>query len=328
MQSIEAGVSWQKGCWPSVRAGDTSALSIAELESLVAAQKEHNRTLASDDELHEFFHSLDAEALTAFASRLQGRIVQETEVLERFARLGLDPFAPDLLSLPLPCPVQVVPVDEAPEVLGGAQACYRDGTIMLAGDLPDLATRLTALATRGVVANDLFHEVFHSLQDGGAEFYSLADVLDSVTALAEGISDHKTALAEAHAWLASLPGFRHDLIANVVSGCYQLDGEALRVAIDLVYGLGALGLDDAEIGRLVAQATWNPDQGHYLELAAERERLLARNGWSSDDLAAAVARRHLLERLQVVRSIGIAREMARELWEAPAPAEDPAPAVG
>ena len=305
---------WQVFSWPSVKAEDVAGLSSAELEMLVSAQKEHNQAIGCAEDLHESISCLSERDLHTLATRLHECIVAETDLLERFIRLGLDPFTPDLLELPLPYPVVVMPEASAC-ALSGARACYRQGIIHLAGEPPSLAERIALLATRGIIANDLFHEVFHGLQDDGQDFHSLEEVLDAVAASEVGVPDHKVAVAEAHAWLCCLPGFRHDLIAEVIGGCYRIEGRGLRAAIDLVYGLAVLGLDDEQIGKLVAQATWCPERGIYVELERERERLLALAGWTLGDLADAIARQHLLDRLQVMRAVGIARELAREMMD-------------
>jgi hypothetical protein len=301
---------WQVARWPSVKARDVDSLSFAELEALLLAQKDHNRDLGSHDEHGDLFSDLPEAELNDLAMAVQARVVAETDLLDRFSRLGLDPFAPDLLSLPLPYPVILAPATDSAVIQGGVRAFYRQGCIHLAGAPPSLAERLALLSSRGIIGNDLFHEVFHGLQDDGTEFHSLEEVLDAVVSSESGLPDHKVAVAEAHAWLRCLPGFRHDLIAEVVGGCYAIEGTGLRTAIELVFSLAVLGLDDEEIGQLVAQATWCPEMGSYVELEMERQRLLALAGWTLGDLGEAIARQHLLERLHVMRAIGIARESA------------------
>jgi len=301
--------------YPSVKTEDLAALSLGELQSLLEAQKEYNRSLPGDKTLRSFFAALSDEELLKYVALLQTRLERETELLERFTRLGLDPFAADLMDLPLQFPL--LTADDAADgctLTDGAQACYRGGAIYLASPPPPLAERLTLLACRGIIGNDVFHEVFHGLQDGVELFHSLEDVLNTA---ALGDDQAKVALAEAHAWLRCLPGFRHEVLMDVIGASYNIERrEHLQVAFELLYSLVVLGLSDEEIGRLVGHARWCEKKQSYLELEQARARLLAANGLSPADLAEAVERSKVIERLQAVRAIGIARELVQAYRQA------------
>lgn len=292
----------------SLKTADLADLSLEELELLLEEEKEYNRALPDKAALAEFFKGLSHEELLAFVAELQARLENETELLDRFTRLGLDPFAPDLLCVPLPFPLEVHAPGEVPVA---SRAFFQDGTIHLNSTLPTLRERLVLLASRGIISNDLFHEVFHGLQEGITLYSSVEDVIADV--VGEGKGEARKALAEAHAWLCCLPGFRHDVLIKAISASYKIDDERqLEEAFDLLYSLSVLGLSDEEIGSLVGCASWCEQHETYKELAKERERIMAEAGITEADLERAMERRQLIERLQGVRAMGIARELVQQ----------------
>ena len=298
---------------PTVKACDLALLSIPQLEELLEQEKDYNQSLPSGDELRVFFESLSNDQLHLYVDALQQRLSAETELLDRFARLGLDPFAADLAQAELPFPVRRVPREQAPDGAAGlVNAYYRNGAIHVVAEPPTLAKRLTLLASRGIIGNDIFHEVFHGLQDGVDMYHSLEDVLGAIEA--DDGDQARVALAEAHAWLSCLPGFKQEVLADVIGASYRIDrSEHLEAAFELLYGLAVLGLSDEEIGRLVGAARWCETRGGYVELLDERERLLARSGLSREELDQQVERRKLIERIQALRAVGIARELVQAM---------------
>jgi hypothetical protein len=302
----------------SCRRVDLNDFSLDDLEQLLTREKTHNQQLPGDENLAVFFGQLDPERTTAFVVQLKRRLEKETDILDRFAKLGLDPFAADLLSLPLPFPVKICKADSSDsQALRSARAFFRDGTIHLVSELPSLNERLTNLASRGIIANDLFHEVFHGLQKGLGAYRSIADVLDVIVGADDGTAC--TALAEAHAWLCCLPGFRHEVLIDVIGSSYNIErDEHLRVAFNLLYSLTVLGLSDEEIGFLVGAASWSEEAGSYSELELERERRRCLAGLSKEGLEMEMQRRMLTERVQGVRAIGITRELVGAFCHEPA----------
>ncbi len=298
------------GGFPTVKAEELCALSTAELEALLQQEKAYNSTLPGGESLRLFFESLGEEELLLFVEALQERIVAETDLLDRFTRLGLDPFAPDLTQLSLPFPLEVVPQEAvAGAALRPVKAWYKEGTIYVLGEAPSLSERLSLLARRGIIGNDVFHEVFHGLQDGVELYHSLDELLET---LGDGGDQAKVALAEAHAWLCCLPGFRHEVLIDVIGASYAIKRrEHLRNAFELLYGLAVLGLNDEEVARLVGRARWCEEKGRYIELHDARQRLLARHGMDKDDLAEQVERQKLIDRIQAIRAVGIARELVQ-----------------
>ncbi|MHB1415785.1 MAG: hypothetical protein ACYC1C_11080 [Chloroflexota bacterium] len=306
----------------SVKSADLALLSYEDLERMLEAEKKNNKAFDCGSDCVSFFEGLSDVELLAYVELLRSRLEEETEMLERFARLGLDPFVPDLLSIPLPYPTRTVEPG-APEVgSAGVAAFYSNGEITVVGEPPSLAERLALLASRGIISNDVFHEVFHGLQDDRTEYTSLADVLEAVERN-EDAEEAKTALAEAHAWLACLPGFRHEVLIDVIGSCYSFEDEKrLGVAFELLYNLIVLGLDDEAIGQLVGEATWCDERRVYPELDQEVERLLELAGMTKADLERERERSHLVERVQAVRAVGIARELVHDLQLARTPASE------
>lgn len=74
----------------------------------------------------------------------------------------------DLLGLPLPNPVTMVSETIARVALGAARACYRQGASTCQAIHPAWE-RPALLASRGIIGNDLTHEVFQCLQDDGKD---------------------------------------------------------------------------------------------------------------------------------------------------------------
>ncbi len=299
------------GGFPTVKAGDLCSLTVADLGALLHEEKAYNAGLPSGESLRQFFVSLGHDELLLFVEALRARMAAETDLLDRFARLGLDPFTPDLTQAPLPFPLEIVPEEEvAGAALRPVKAWYKEGTIYVLGRAPSLSERVSLLARRGIIGNDIFHEVFHGLQDGVELYHSLDELLETLES--DGGDQAKVALAEAHAWLCCLPGFRHEVLIDVIGDTYAIKRrEHLRSAFDLLYGLAVLGLGDEDLARLVGRARWSDQKVSYVELHEERERLLAEQGLDHDDLAARVEKQKLIDRIQAVRALGIARELVQ-----------------
>lgn len=291
----------------SVKLVDLAGYSLDELHALLDLEKRYNQTLPGREEITVFFERLSDGELRSYVRSLQERLDRETEVLHRFASLGLNPFVHDLLDLPLPVRV-VTNAGGTGTIDDGAVATYRDGTIFLAGEAPGLVERLILFAGRGIIGNDLFHEVIHAMQGDGDLYHSAEEVLES---LIGSLPDQpRLALAEAHAWTACLPGFRHELLIDVIGSCYSLTRpELLQSAFDLLYRLWILGVGDRDLAKLVGSARWCDIAATYLELETELERRLHVVGASRQDLELEVERRKVIERLQAVRAVGIAREL-------------------
>lgn len=297
----------------SLRALDQMGLSVSELESLVDAQKRYNSALPGDEDIRRHFASLDNGQLIAYAQELADRLQEETTVLDPLQAEGLDPFARDLRDTYVPFPVKYVSHEELQKMNGypkRTSACYRGGTIFVGGELPGLRERLATFATRGILSNDLFHEVYHGFQDGELLFASMEELLDYIANPRP--AEWRLALAESHAWMSCLPGFRDDVLIPVILENYGIgDRRYLEAAFETVRALDALGLSDREIGRLIGQARWDEHAKGYKALTEEIERLARARGHTPAELEAVVEKHKLMERLQALRGMAIAAEMCQ-----------------
>lgn len=297
-----------------LRALDHKELEHSELEAMIEAQKQRSATLPSDEQIQRRLSALDDRQLKGFARRLEQRLREETTVLDSLDAAGLHPFADDLRDVEVPFPVMYVSPEEL-QVMNRypkrTSACYSGGTIFIGGELPELRDRLTTFATRGILTNDLFHEVYHGFQEGELTFASLEELLDYVTNPSPSV--WRLALAESHAWTSCLPGFKDEVLMPVISRNYAIDEmEYLEAAFEVVSALRALGLSDREIGKLIGQADWDEDNRRYTGLMDEIERLAETHGHSPAEVASVVQKHKLMQRIQALRGMAIAAEICQD----------------
>lgn len=309
MRELRAG---SRGAFLSVKAGELASLDVEGLRAVLAGEKEYNRLLPCGDTSSTFYAGVSDERLEALARALRIRLETETDLLDPFLRLGLDPFAADLLAQGTPFQVEVVDALDSTSLLGGhASACFRQGVILHVGAPPGLRQRLGDLARRGFIGNDLFHEVIHGLQNGAGYFGSLADVIHLIENDGYEAAQARTALAEAHAWLRTLPGFKPKVLIRSIAAAYGLTYPAqLQAAFVLLWGLIVLGEDDTQLGRLIARANWHIETETYPLLQARTRDLCQQQALSPDQLAALRERRLMIDRIQAVRAMGVARELS------------------
>ncbi|TAK32496.1 MAG: hypothetical protein EPO21_15095 [Chloroflexota bacterium] len=297
---------------PRLVAAELAQLSIADLEQILADEKTYNEALPSGEELTAFFEGLITEQLEAYAIVLAQRLRSETEVLTWFESEGLDPLALDLAQLDLPFPVQLVTPEQAeiiPAQLDG-RAWYRGGTIFVNGALPTLRERLARLATQGILGNDLFHEVYHGFQDGLDKFHSLEEVLEALHTVPH---EWRVALAEVHAWAFCLRGFKEETLIPILRNSYNVeDVESLVAAFEIIHSLAALGLDGVQIASLIGKTRWDVERKRYTYLEQVRDELMAEQGYSQGELEHLTSKKKLIERIQAVRAMGLARELCRD----------------
>lgn len=295
----------------SLRTLGSNGYSHAQLLALLDLVKEQNKRLPAENEIRAFFARLTQPQLEDFARGLQLRLRQETTVLDSLDEERLDPFAPDLRDVDLPYPVQHVSARELQEMNPFHRevgAFYRGGTIYVGPNLPDLRERLVTLATRGILSNDLFHEVYHGHQDGDVHYASLEDVLHSL--INPRPVEWKLALAESHAWLSCLRGFKDEVLIPVIRTSYEIENvEFLVRAFKLINGLNALGVSDKQVGALIGKTHWDEEFGGYVALERELRRLMAEQGHTDKSLDGEVDKRKVIERIQALKATGIAAEL-------------------
>lgn len=295
----------------SFRDLDPKASSSSQLLSVIELIKRRNTKLPGEAEIRGHIGRLTQRQLEDFALSLGLRLRLETAVLDQLLEEGLDPLAPDLREIELPYPVLHVTEDELREVNPFHRqvgACYRGGTIFVGPSLPDLRARLVTLATRGILSNDLFHEVYHGHQDGDVHYASLDDVLHSL--VNPHATEWKLALAESHAWLCCLRGFKDEVVMPVIQVSYEIENTTfLDRAFYTINGLNALGLSDRRVGELIGQTHWDDEAGEYAVLESELRSQAAAKGHTEASLKDEIEKCKLIERIQALRAMGIAAEL-------------------
>ena len=286
-------------------------LSLSNLKAIADVQRQHNRSLLREAEVSGYLTSLSDKELLEYADRLSYRLRDETAVLDHLESEGLDPFASDLRDVKVPFPVRYVSSDELQEMHGypkRTSACYQGGTIFIGGELPGLRERLKTFAGRGILSNDLFHEVYHGFQDGELEFESMEDLLSYLAGAHP--ADWRVALAESHAWMSSLRGFKDEVLIPVIQDSYRIENrDYLEAAFAVVNALYALGLTDREIGRVIRRARWDEEAGGYRSMEKEIEKLAQKHGHSLAELDEQIKKHKQIERIHVLRGMGIAAEI-------------------
>ncbi|MBI4317961.1 MAG: hypothetical protein HY675_05680 [Chloroflexi bacterium] len=299
----------------SVKMLGARGFSVSDLEAILEDLKQYNATLPSDERIHGCLYQVNETDVMLLASELRRRLKCETNVLDALESVGLDPFSPDLASHEVPFPVQFVTPEDIQRLHHyprRSSACFKGGTIFIGGELPGLRERLATLANRGILSNDLFHEVYHGFQGSERRFASLDEVLELI---AHGhATEAEVALAESHAWLCSLRGFKDDVLIRVIKENYDIKNEALLVAaFEAINGLNALGYSDKEVGELIGTARWDASTQRYSPLDKVLEAAAADRGFDKEGLAAEVRKRKLLERIHAVKAMGIAAERCMSL---------------
>ena len=295
----------------SLRALETGGFSHAQLLSMIESIKEQNAGLPGETVIRAHLGSLTQRQLEDFASRLRERLAEETTVLDPLHAEGLDPLARNLREIELPYDVEHISAETLQDINPFHRevgAFYRGGTIYVGPNLPGLRDRLVNLATRGIVSNDLFHEVYHGLQDGDVHYASLDDVLHSLLNLHP--TEWKLALAEGHAWLCCLRGFKDEVLMPLIQTSYEIDDVGyLERAFKIVNGLNALGMSDRQVGELIGQTHWDDQTGEYAVLEPELRRMAGEKGHTEASLQEEIEKCKLIERIQALRAMGIAAEM-------------------
>lgn len=295
----------------SLRRIGESEFSHSQLEAVVDGLKRVATTLPGDEQIQRHLHSLDREELAAYAEQLTCRLKKETTVLDDLHAEGLDPFVHDLREVTVPFTVKYVSPEEIQAMSRfpkRTSACYRGGTIFIGGELPQLRDRLATFATRGILANDLFHEVYHGFQDDELRFATMEELLDYLAS--PHTAEWKLALAESHAWMTCLPGFKDEVLIPVILENYGIEGRHyLEAAFEVIRALHALDVTDREIGKLISQARWDEEAKSYTVLMEEIDRLVKLHGHAPEELDALIERHKLVQRIQVLRGMAIAAEL-------------------
>jgi len=293
------------------RTRDLADYDPQQLRTLLGVVKQQNEQLPNDSEIRGFLGRLADRDIEEFADELKLRLRRETTVLDSLDEEGLDPLAPDLREVKLPYPVRYVSSQELREMNPFHRevgAFYRGGTIFVGPNLPDLRTRLATLATRGILSNDLFHEVYHGHQDGDVHYASLDDVLHAL--IYPNAVEWKLALAESHAWLSCLRGFKDEVLIPVIRTSYEIENVGyLERAFKAINELNTLGVSDKQVGKLIGQTHWDDETGEYVALEREARRLAQEKGHTDGSLAEQVRKRKLIERIQALRAMGIVAEL-------------------
>ena len=309
----EIGYNWSGAHSESLRTLDQKDISACELELIIDAQKDYNSTLLDEEDIRRHIGGLNDRQTLAFAQELSDRLQDQTTVLDPLLSEQLDPFIEDLRDTCVPFQVKYVSLEELQTMNRypkRTSAFYSGGTIFIGGELPDLRERLVTFATRGILTNDLFHEVYHGFQDAELCFASMEELLDYL--MNPRPAEWRLALAESHAWMSCLPGFKDEVLIPVIRENYGIeDSRYLEIAFEMVRALHALGLTDREIGKLISQAHWDERSRSYKVLTEEIERLAKLHGHALAELEDVVEKHKLMQRAQALRGMAIAAELCQ-----------------
>jgi len=116
-----------------------------------------------------------------------------------------------------------------------------------------------------------------------------------------------------HAWTFCLRGFREETLIPILQTSYNLeDVESLVAAFEIINSLAALGLDGMQIASLLGKTRWDVEAKRYAYLEQVRDELMAEQGYSHGELEHISSKKKMIERIQAVRAMGMARELCRD----------------